>query len=173
MIFRLARKFAFRWITKSTPKFPASTTPFTATLTEPLIVRDVLVLPAGTVIEGRVLKVQTASVGGKHGRLIVSFETMRLANGVRRQIEGVPVKDLEADSSPKVKAITIAGAAALGGIIGAVSKTQNGALIGAGIGAGAGASFALLRKGENVGIKADEKFEIKLVKNVILPPPDF
>jgi len=146
---------------------------FTATLAEPLVIKDVLVLAAGTIIEGRILEVQAASVGGKNGRLVVSFETMRLSNGVKRRIEAVPVKNLEADTSPKTKAFTIAGAAALGGIIGAVAKARNGALIGAGIGAGAGTSFALLRKGENVRIKADEEFEIKLVKNVILPPPDF
>lgn len=146
---------------------------FTATLAEPLVIKDVLVLAAGTIIEGRILEVQAASVGGKNGRLVILFETLRLANGVKRQIEAVPIKSLEADTSPKTRVFTIAGAAALGGIIGAVAKARNGALIGAGIGAGAGTSFALLRKGENVGIKADEKFEVKLVKNVILPPPDF
>lgn len=146
---------------------------FTATISEPLVVREVLILPVGTVIEGRILKVKNASAGGRNGNLTISFETIRLPSGAKRQIEGVLVKDLKADASPKIKAVMIMGATALGGIIGAVSKAQNGALIGAGIGAGAGTGFALLQKGKDVGIKADEKFEIKLVKDVTLPAQDF
>ena len=41
------------------------------------------------------------------------------------------------------------------------------------VGAGAGTGFAFLRKGRDVKIKADEKFEIKLTKNVNLPVQDF
>ncbi len=146
---------------------------FTATLVESLVIREVTVLPVGAVIEGRIIKVKSASAGGGDGNLTVSFETIRFANGTKREIQGVLVKRLEADSSPKLKVLTIVGATALGGIVGAVSKAENGALIGAGIGAGAGAGIALLQKGKDVGIKADEKFEIELVKNVSLPAQDY
>lgn len=146
---------------------------FTTTLAEPLVIREVVVLPIGTIIEGRITKAKHASAGGKDGSLNVSFETIRLANGTKRQIEGVLSEELEAASSPKLKALTIVSAAAFGGIIGAVSKTQNGALIGAGIGAGAGTGIALLQKGKDVSIKANEKFEIRLTKSVSLPPQDY
>lgn len=147
---------------------------FTATLAEPLLVRDVVVLPIGTVIEGKITNVKRASAGGRNGKINVSFETLRLPDGTKRVIEGVLAKELEAaGSSTKFSALTIVGATAVGGIVGAVSKASNGTLIGAGIGAGAGAAFALLQKGRDVRLRADEKFEIKLTKNVTLPAQDY
>ncbi len=146
---------------------------FTTTLVAPLLVQETVLLPTGTVIEGRVIKVRRASYGGKSGSLEVSFQTLRLANGVKREIEGVLVNELKIQSSPTADVLTVIGGTALGGIIGAVSKVDNGALIGAGVGAGAGTGFAFLRKGRDVKIKADEEFEIRLTKNVNLPVQDF
>ncbi len=146
---------------------------FTTTLVAPLLVQETVLLPTGTVIEGRVIKVRRASYGGKSGSLEVSFQTLRLANGVKREIEGVLVNELKIKSSPTADVLTVIGGTALGGIIGAVSKVDNGALIGAGVGAGAVTGFAFLRKGRDVKIKADEEFEIRLTKNVNLPVQDF
>ena len=146
---------------------------FTATLAAPLLAQETVLLPIGTVIEGRVTKVRRAAYGGKSGSLEVSFQTLRLANGAKREIEGVLINELKIESSLTVNVLTIIGGTALGGIIGAVSKVENGALIGAGAGAGAGTGHAFLRKGKDVRIKADEEFEIKLTKNVNLPVQDF
>jgi len=146
---------------------------FTTTISAPVIVRETVVLPVGTIIEGRITKVKRASFGGKSGTLEVLFQTLRLTNGVKREIEGVLVNELKIESSPTANVLTIIGGTALGGIVGAVSKADNGALIGAGVGAGAGTSIAFLRKGKNVSIKAAEEFEIKLTKNVTLPVQDF
>lgn len=146
---------------------------FTTTLAEPLIIRETVILPVGTVIEGRITKVRRAAAGGKNGSLTVSFDTIHFTNGAKRPIEAVLVKQPTIDDSPKFKAFSIIGATAVGAIIGAVSKANNGALLGAGIGAGAGTGIAFLQKGKNVNIKADAQFEIELVKNVILPAQDF
>ena len=146
---------------------------FTTVVTEPVIVRDVVVLPAGTIIEGRVTKVNRADTGGKKGEMEVKFEKLRFADGEKRDIEGVLVNVLEARSSSKIGILSVIGGTAFGALIGAVSKADNGALIGAGVGAGIGTSVALLQKGKDVRIKSDEKFEIKLTKNVTLPVEDF
>jgi hypothetical protein len=146
---------------------------FTATLAAPLLVQKTVLLPIGTIVEGRVTKVSRASYGGRSGTLEVTFETLRLANGDKQDIEGVLVNELKIESSPTANVLTVLGGTAIGGIVGAVSGIDNGALIGAGVGAGAGTGFAFLRKGKDVKIKADEKFEIKLTKNVILPVRDF
>lgn len=146
---------------------------FTVTVAEPVTVRDVVILPIGATIEGRITKAKQASTGGENGNLEVIFETLTLENGVKRKIEAILVNDLKAESSQTGKLLTILGGTALGGIIGAVTKVENGALIGAGIGAGAGTGTALLQKGKNVRIKADEKFEIVLTKSVTLPAEDF
>lgn len=146
---------------------------FTTVVAEPVIVRDAVVLPAGTVIEGRVTKVTRAEVGGKKGEMEVKFEIIRFTDGAKRDIEGVLVDKLEAESSSKTGIFSAIAGTAFGALIGAVSKADNGALIGAGVGAGVGTSVALLQKGKNVRIKSDEKFEIKLTRNVTLPVKDF
>lgn len=142
---------------------------FTATLSSPVVNRETVVLPIGTIFEGRVTKVRRAAFGGKSGILEVSFQRIRMADGSKRDIEGILVKELKANSST-TNALTILGGTAIGGIIGAVVKQSSGALIGAGIGAGAGTSAFYLRKGKDLSIKADEEFEIKLSKAVSLPP---
>jgi len=146
---------------------------FTTTLAAPVVIQETVLLPIGTVIEGRITRVRRASFGGKSGSLEVSFQTLRLANGAKREIEGILVDKMKIESSPTTNVLLVLGGTALGGIAGAVSKVENGALIGAGVGAGAGTGFALLRRGKEVSIKAAEEFEIKLTKNVNLPVRDF
>jgi len=146
---------------------------FTTTISEPVKVRETVVLPIGTIIEGRVTEAKRASVGSKNGSLVVSFETLRFATGEKREIKGVMVNPLAAESSQTVNILTVAGSAALGAIFGSASKGGNGALIGTAIGTGAGAGVVFLRKGKNVGIKNDEEFEIELTKSVILPVQDY
>lgn len=147
---------------------------FTATVAAPLIKRETVVLPIGTIIEGRVTKVRRASFGGKGGILEVSFQTIRLANGTKREIEGVLAKELKAESSGKTNALTIFGGTAIGGIIGAATaRTGSGTLIGAGVGTGIGLGTYFFRKGKNLSIRADEQFEIKLTRTVNLPVQDY
>ena len=146
---------------------------FTTTLAAPVVIQETVLLPIGTVIEGRITRVRRASFGGKSGSLEVSFQTLRLANGAKREIEGILVDKMKIESSPTTNVLLVLGGTALGGIAGAVSKVEKGALIGAGVGAGAGTGFALLRRGKEVSIKAAEEFEIKLTKNVNLPVRDF
>ena len=146
---------------------------FITRIAKPVVVRETIVLPTGTIIEGRVTKVERSSTGGQSGKMEVVFETLLFADGAKRSIEGDLVSELKAESIGKSNILTIIGGTALGLALGAVSKAENGALIGAGIGAGAGTSVALLRKGKNVRIKSDEEFEIELKKAVNLPVQDY
>lgn len=146
---------------------------FTMTLAAPITAQQTILLPVGTVIEGRVTKVRRAAYGGKNGSLEVSFQTLRLVNGQKREIEAVLVNQSNTESSPVTNVLTILGGTAIGGIVGATSKADNGALIGAGIGAGAGTGIVFLRKGKDVSLKTDKDFEIKILKNVNLPVQDF
>lgn len=136
---------------------------------QPIIVRETTVLPVGTIIEGRVVSAESSSIAGQSGKMEIVFETMRFADGEKRDIQGELVGELKAESVQKSNVLMILGGAAIGAIFGGASKTENGALIGAAVGAGAGTSVALLRKGKNVRIKSDEEFEIELKKAVVLP----
>lgn len=146
---------------------------FTTTISEAVKIRETIVLPVGTVIEGRVTGAKRASSGSKNGSLIVAFETLRFTSGEKRDIKGVLVNPLTAGSSQTANVLTVAGGAAVGAILGGAAKSGNGALIGGAIGTGAGAGVAFLRKGKDVRIKNDEEFEIELTRNVILPVRDY
>src|ERR1700755_887457 len=61
---------------------------FTTTVAVPVFVRNVEVIPAGTVIEGRVLKVGRAKHGGGDGFINISFESLTLPGGTIRRIAG-------------------------------------------------------------------------------------
>jgi outer membrane lipoprotein SlyB len=147
---------------------------FTVTVSKPVVVRETEVLPIGTVIEGRITEVKRASIGGEDGNFVVVFETMRLPNGAKRDIEAGLVDFEEPKKSNVVRnLISIFGGAGIGALIGAASGKENGALIGAGIGAGAGTGASVLQKGKEARIKSDEEIEIRLNKDVTLPVEDF
>lgn len=146
---------------------------FTVQVAEPIIVQGIVVLPVETVITGRVVAVKSATSGGKGGVLKIRFESLRLKTGQKRIIDAVLAAEPHARSSSLRNTLAIIGGTAIGALIGAVSKVQGGVFVGAGIGAAAGTGAVLFRKGKEVRIKADEKFEIKLVKKVSLPSEGF
>lgn len=146
---------------------------FTTAVAKPVTIRDTIVLPIGTVIEGRVTHVSAAASGGSNGRLDVVFESLRLFRSTPRKIEGELVKPLVHRSSSLTNALTIVGGTVAGAVLGSFAKTGSGALLGAGIGAGAGTGVALFRKGKDVRIQRDEEFQIVLKKDVVLPVLDY
>ena len=146
---------------------------FIATLARPVIVRDTVVLPAGTTVEGRVTAVRPASAGGKSGRLELAFETLRLGRDIERKIDAELANKLSARTGSTFSALAIIGGAAAGALIGAVSGSGRGALIGAGVGTAAGSGAVLVRRGEQVGIRKDTEFEIVLKRDVTLPVLDY
>ena len=148
---------------------------FTVTVSKPVVVRETEVLPIGTVLEGRITKVKPASLAGDDGSFTVRFETLRLPNGAKRSIEATPAgfENLKSSGGAARNVLTVLGGTAVGALIGAASKKENGALIGAGLGTGAGAGAVLLRKGREARIRTDEEIEIRLNKDVTLPAEDY
>lgn len=146
---------------------------FTVTVSKPVVVRETEILPAGTVIEGRITNVKPASLGGADGSFEVTFETLRLANGAKRPIEAVLTNPEKPKSPTTRNVLSVIGGTALGALIGRAADKEKGALIGAGIGAGAGTSAALFRKGKEARIRTDEQIEIRLNRDVTLPVEDY
>lgn len=145
---------------------------FLATVAKPVRVREAVVLPIGTVVEGRVTKVTPAAGGSQSGSLDLTFETLKLAKETRR-IEGVMIKPLSIRSSNAFSFISVLGGAAAGAAIGAATRTSAGAILGGAVGAGAGGTVAFLRKGKDVRLRKDEEFEIEVKKEVMLPVLDY
>ena len=145
---------------------------FLAAVAKPVFIRDAVVLPAGTLIEGRVSSVTRAAAGGQAGKLDVVFETMKISNQIRH-IDAAMVTPIRAGSSRTFNILSILGGLGAGAAIGAASNSSNGALIGAGVGGGAGTAVAMLRKGKDVRIRKGEEVEIELRKEVVLPVLDY
>lgn len=156
---------------------------FTTTVIGPVFVRNVEVIPADTVFEGKIIKVVKATRKGSAGVLGIKFETIRYPNKETREIDGqiVSVKDeeeiaqenVDGNSSTVETAALIGGGAGVGAMIGGLIDGKSGALIGAAIGAGAGGIGALSNKGNEAIIKANSEIGIKLNKEVTLPAKDF
>lgn len=145
---------------------------FLASVAKPVINRERVVMPEGTVIEGRVVEVERAGAGSKDGELEVVFETLKIA-GQTRRIEGIPVSPIESRSSNVFSILSVLGGAVVGTAVGATSNASSGAAIGAAVGAGAGTGIALIKKGKEAKIRKGQEFEIELKREVTLPVLDY
>jgi hypothetical protein len=155
---------------------------FTVTLVDPVYSSNgVLLAPQGSTIRGQVTNVQRAQKNGKPATLDVAFTSLRLPNGVTRQISG-SLADLSSSSGSsdnegtvtanrtsnrKVK--FIGGGAAGGAIIGAIAGGGKGALIGGGLGAVTGLIGGRLKKGHEVKVESGTEFGVILNRSFSLP----
>ena len=146
---------------------------FTVTVSKPVINREVEILPSGTILEGRIINVKSAKLGRKPGSFEVKFETLKLPNGAKRQIDG-NLLSLENPKPPPIfNTAAIAGGTAVGALLGALVDKSRGTLIGAGTGLGIGMSAVLLQKGKEARIKAEQSITVVLNREVTLPAEDF
>ena len=146
---------------------------FTATVALPVMVNAIEILPVGTVIDGKIIRVKKAAIGKSDGTFEVKFETLYLSKDLKLRMDASLINFKKRQSSQTAKALTIAGATGIGALLGTLVDKTKGALIGAGVGLGISTGVILLQKGEEARIKAGEEFEISLNQDVILPPTDF
>jgi hypothetical protein len=144
---------------------------FLAFVASPVLVREAVMLPEGTVVEGRVIGVRHPGAGGRSGRLDLAFETLRLS-GETRRIDGSIVKP-PSESHASLSAVSVGAGTAAGAVVGGLTRSGTGAVIGAAAGAGIGIIASLFRKGPEGRIRRDEVFEIELRSPVTLPVTDY
>lgn len=154
---------------------------FTTTVSIPVYAGGVEVIPAGSIITGRVTEVRRASRPSKAGWLSVSFVSLQLPSGTARAINGsltnlsneTATFDEEGQvtgrSSTKRNIVFIGGGAATGALIGAIAGGGSGAGVGAGIGGGLGVAGALLSKGKEAVVKPGTEFGVILNQSISLP----
>ena len=145
---------------------------FLAFVAKPVSVRDAVVVPVGTVIEGRVKGVERSGAAGHDGLLNLTFETLKI-DGKTRRIDGVMITAIAAHGSSKFGVLSVLGGAAAGAVVGGIARSGSGALIGAAAGAGVGTGLFLIRKGQDARLKRGEEFEIELRSPVVLPVEDY
>jgi hypothetical protein len=92
-------RFQLRMTDEISSKFSSANDTFRTRLAAPVIVRDIVLIPAGTVVEGRVLNANHAEFGGRNGKMEIQLETLQFANNVFRPIYGVPSEPLSTQAS--------------------------------------------------------------------------
>ena len=154
---------------------------FSTTVVDPVYAAGVEVIPAGSVVTGRVATVDRASRKSKAGSIGVHFIALRMPTGITRTINGdltdVSGGEMNADnegevsgsSATKRNVVFIGGGAATGALIGAIAGGGKGAGIGAGIGAGLGVAGALFSKGHEAVVKSGTEFGVVLNQTLSLP----
>lgn len=140
---------------------------FTSTVVTPVHASGVEVVPAGSVVQGRVTSVKSARTRGREGQVAVAFDSLVLPDGKRFPIEGA-LTELQDDrsaavdsenevsgrSSDKRNVAYIGGGTAGGALLGGILGGGKGAGIGAAIGAGAGVAGVLLTKGHEAELRS-------------------
>jgi hypothetical protein len=140
---------------------------FRATVVTPVYADGVEVVPAGSIVEGRVTSVAPARSRGREGQLAVAFDSLVLPDGTKVVIDG-SLTELQDDRSAEVDAENevsgrssddrniayVGGGGAGGAVLGGVIGGAKGAAIGAAIGAGAGVAGVFLTKGHEAEIRS-------------------
>ncbi|MGH9760468.1 MAG: hypothetical protein ACREAC_06455, partial [Blastocatellia bacterium] len=154
---------------------------FTATVTIPVYINGRVVIPAGSVIEGRVTQVTPAKRMSKSGTIAVDFDDIVLPNGARQQLVGSLTAADPSDrrkiddegqvsggSTSKRSAVFIGGGGAVGAILGGISGGGGGAIVGGVIGAGTGVAAVMLQKGEEAEVRAGTPFGVRLNQPLVV-----
>ena len=140
---------------------------FAATLDQPLYVNDVLVVPKGADVYGRLEEAKEAGHLAGKAQLRLSL-TGIVING---QTYALSTGDYELSGKSRTgnTAAKVGGGAAVGAIIGAIAGGGKGAAIGAGVGAGAGTAVQIATKGDQVHVPSETLLEFALDQPVTIP----
>ncbi len=148
----------------------------------PFVVNDHVVVPAGTYIQGKIMRAQRGGHVKGRAELLVHFTSMIYPNGytvmLGGSIENTPgaektsMKDSEGtirqDSDAGRKAKDAAEGASTGAVIGAVSGGGKGAGIGAGVGGVTGLAISMLSRGADVRLEPGTSIEMEIQREVIV-----
>jgi len=140
---------------------------FQSTVVTPVYVGGVEVVPAGSIIEGRVTSVAPARTRGREGQLGLQFDSLVLPDGTKHQLDGALTElqdtragkvdaenEVSGKSSEKRNIGYIGGGTVGGAVLGGVIGGGKGAGIGAAIGAGAGVAGVMLTKGNEAELRS-------------------
>jgi type IV secretory pathway VirB10-like protein len=150
----------------------------------PFVVKDRVVIPAGTYIQG---KVEHAKRGGHvkgRAEVLIHFTSMIYPSGytvmLGGSVENTPGAEkttmkgsegtIRQDSETGRKVRSAAEGAATGAVIGAVTNGGKGAGIGAGIGGVAGLAIGMLSRGADVRLEPGTSIEMEIQREVTVDP---
>jgi hypothetical protein len=140
---------------------------FQASLEQPIIVDDEIIVPKGADVYGRLTQATTA--GKIQGRSQLKLELTGIV--VNNQTIPLVTGDYSVSGSSRgaSSAKRVGGAAAGGAVLGAIIGGGKGAAVGAGVGAGAGTAVQVATKGEQVHVPSETLLQFVLQQDVRIP----
>ena len=135
---------------------------FEASVAEPVVVGEKVVIPKGAKAMGTVT--ESKSAGRFKGNAAISIALSSLTiNGKKYEVHSSEVTE-SGKGRGKRTAEGAGGGAVVGALIGAVAGGGKGAAIGAGAGAGAGTAGTALTGNRDITIRAETRLRFKLTK---------
>lgn len=157
---------------------------FSARSAEDLAIDGAVVVPAGSIIKGRIAQINPPRNLNRSGSVALKFDTVTTPDN--RQIPIVAnlvarggvvharrgLKDIAIDAG--AVALPVAAGLGIGLIAGNAGKKSSvgaggGALIGAGVGAAVGLAILLSKKGKKVDVRAGDELKIELAEDLRMP----
>jgi hypothetical protein len=134
---------------------------FNATVSQSVVQDGMVAVPSGTEVQGTIVRAEAAERPSRGGRLELAFDSLRLDDGRRVDIDA-RVVSLKEEGLDKKKA----GLGALiGGILGAVVDGKQGALIGGILGGG---GTVVASSGDDVELPAGTVLTLRLDRPALL-----
>jgi type IV secretory pathway VirB10-like protein len=125
-----------------------------------------IVLPGGTVLQGRVSDARPSGRVSGRARVAVDFDRI-VVRGRTHELDASPIV-AEAPGEGSRDAKVVGGSAAAGAILGAIADGKKGAVRGAVIGAGAGGAAVLITKGREIEMPAGSRWTVRVRNSVRL-----
>jgi Putative peptidoglycan binding domain len=153
---------------------------FTATVIVPVYVDGRTVIPAGSIVEGRVTQVTPAKRPNRPGTIGIDFDDLVFPNGTSVGLVGSLTSDdpetrRQIDDESRVSgksnqraAVFIGGGGAIGAVLGGISGGGRGAVLGGVTGAAAGVAGVLLSKGEEAQVPSGTPFGVQIKQPLII-----
>ena len=153
---------------------------FTATVTVPVYVNGRTVIPAGSIVEGRVTQVTPAKRMNRSGTIAIDFDDIVFPNGATLGLVGSLTSDdpetrRRIDDESRVSAqgnkrpaVFVGGGGAIGAVLGGIAGGGKGAAVGGAVGAGAGIASILLSKGEEAQVPSGTPFGVQIKQALVI-----
>ncbi|HSZ21365.1 MAG TPA: hypothetical protein VK770_16335 [Candidatus Acidoferrum sp.] len=133
---------------------------FDASLAEPVVAGDRVVIPKGAKATGTVTDAKSAGRFKGNAAITVTLSSLRVS-GEEYELRTTEVTEA-GKGRGKRTAVGAGGGAVVGGLIGALAGGGKGAAIGAGAGAGAGTAGTALTGNRDITIAAETRLRFKL-----------
>jgi hypothetical protein len=139
---------------------------FEATISQPVVLNDKVVIPQGTPVDGIVVDARPSGHLMGRAHLQLALESMQL-NGKTYDLRTSSAYRRGGDHKKRNWAL-IGGGAGGGALIGAAAGGGKGALIGGPIGAGAGTAVAYFTGKKDIHLRPETRLEFRLQQPVIV-----